>query len=371
MATAGPIILPPDVFQMNYPKKQVTIRQVASAAGVSAQTVSRVINDRPDVAPTTRQRVQQVIRQLGYQPNAIARSLIHQRTRTLGVVATRLDYYGPSRTLMGIEQETRALGYSLLLDLLHHPEAADLEPLLNRLLSHQVDGIIWAVPEIGGNRTWLERRVPHLPIPVIYLSMQARPELAVVAIDNRSGGRMATEHLLSQGYQNIGILTGPLEWWEARERLLGWQDALKSAARPIEFNQIVEGDWSAASGASGIRRLLEAFPQMDAAFVCNDQMAVGVLQTAPESGRRIPEDLAIVGFDDTPEAAYYRPPLTTVQQQLVDLGCTAVRELCRMIDANYQLTPEVEPPAILLQPKLIIRQSSFVSKPILHRSYLP
>src|SRR3990172_280797 len=136
-------------------RKRVTIRQVAREAGVSTQTISRVINNRPDVAPQTRLRVERVIARLGYRPSAIARSLIHQRSHTLGVVATGLDYYGPSRTLVGIEKQVRAQEYSLLLDLLHHPETEDVERILNRLLSLQVDGILWAVPEIGNNRAWL------------------------------------------------------------------------------------------------------------------------------------------------------------------------------------------------------------------------
>lgn len=340
------------------PKKPVTIRQVAEIANVSTQTVSRVINDRPDVSPETRQRVKEVINLLGYQPNALARSLIRQRSHTLGVVVTKLDYYGPSRTLMGIEREIRAVGYSLLLDLLHRPEIENVEALLNRLLSNRVEGIIWAVPEIGNNRNWLEKKIPHLLTPIIFLSMQPRPGLSVVSIDNRYGGKLATEHLLAQGYRRIGVITGPMDWWEARERLLGWQDALVAAGLAPQAHQIVAGDWSAASGAQGLSNLLEHFPEIDAVFVCNDQMALGALQIAPKFGRQVPETLALVGFDDTPEAAYYRPPLTTIRQQLGELGATAVREMGRLIEASRQNVPETPPRAILLQPELVVRESS-------------
>jgi LacI family transcriptional regulator len=344
-------------------RQPITIRQVAHAAGVSTQTVSRVVNNHPDVAPETRQRVQGLIDQLGYRPNVLARSLIHRRSQTLGVVVTGLDFFGPTRTLVGIESETRAIGYSLLLDLLHHPEAEDVEQLLNRLLSRQVDGIIWAVPEIGANRNWLRREAPQLPVPVIYLNMDLHPDLPVVTIDNRRGGRLAAEHLLAQGYQQIGIITGPLEWWEARERLLGWHEVMQAAGRAADARQIVEGDWSAASGEQGFRRLLEQFNEIDAVFACNDQMALGVIQTAQRLHRRVPEDLAVVGFDNIPESPYFSPPLTTVQQPLMDLGREAVRELVRMIEAHQQGALKLQPVARLIQPVLIVRDSS-VSLPV-------
>lgn len=339
-------------------RTQVTIRQVARAAGVSTQTVSRVINNRPDVAPETRLRVQRTINRMGYRPNALARSLIHRRSHTLGVVTTKLDYYGPSRTLIGIEKESRTLGYSLLLDLLHHPEVEDVEELLNRLLSRQVDGLIWAIPEIGSNRNWLQNKRLHIPVPVIYLSMESRPHVLSASIDNRQGGFLATQHLVDQGYRQIGIITGPLDWWEARERMAGWEATLAAKGIIREASQIVEGDWSATSGEQGILRLLEQYPQLEAVFACNDQMALGVLQGAHRSGRRVPEDLAVVGFDNMPESAFFYPPLTTIHQKLVELGCTAVRELCRIIDTEEEDRAEIIPGEITLQTSLVIREST-------------
>jgi LacI family transcriptional regulator len=338
--------------------KQVTIRQVASRAGVSTQTVSRVINDRPDVSPDTRRKVQRVINEMGYRPNAIARSLIHRRSFTLGVEATGLDHFGPLRTLIGIEKQTRSLGYSLLLDLLHHPELVDVEYLLDRLLSQQVDGILWAVPEIGENRSKFQRAVLRIPVPIICMSMNPHPRLTTVSVDNRSGGRMACAHLIEQGSRNIGLITGPLEWWEARQRQLGWQDALRDAGLPAGEKQIVEGDWSAASGAEGMRRLLEQFPEIDAVFVSNDQMALGALQYASQVGKQVPRDLAVVGFDDTPESAYFCPSLTTIRQDLIELGSTAVSKLGHLIDAHHKDEQAGKPQTILIQPELVVRESS-------------
>jgi len=174
---------------------------------------------------------------------------------------------------------------------------------------------------------------------------------------------MATKHLLAQGYQNIGLITGPLDWWEARQRQLGWQDALEEAGITIENNLVVEGDWTAESGERCLRQLLEQHPDIDAMFVCNDQMALGAMQAARQMGRRVPEDLALVGFDDIPESAYFYPPLSTVRQDMVELGRRAVRELGRTIEASQQGKAVVEPKTILLQPQLIIRESSIVTKP--------
>jgi LacI family transcriptional regulator len=339
-------------------KLRVTIRDVAAAAGVSHQTVSRVINHRPDVADETRQRVWQVIEELNYQPSAIARSLIRQRSYTLGVVTAGLRYVGPSRTLSGITEQAEEMGYTLVLKELPRFGADDIQPLLNSLVARQVDGIIWAVPEIGANRAWLEGQPPELATPLMFLTMGARPALSSVSIDNYRGGCLATEHLLEQGFQNIGHISGPLDWWEARQRMAAWQDTLRQAGRQVADHHWVSGNWSAASGEQAIGPLLEAYPEMDALFVGNDQMALGVLQVACRRGLRIPEDLAVVGFDGIPETGYYWPPLTTVYQDLRELGCTAVQELSRAIEADHQQETPIGSVALSLQPALIIRESS-------------
>lgn len=343
--------------------RRLTMREVAEQAGVSTQTVSRVLNHRPDVAPETRQRVQQIIDRLGYQANNVARSLVQGRSFTLGVVAWGLEYFGPSRTLSGVEQEASDLGYVLLLSLIRQPGNGDVVQLLRDVLARQVDGIVWAVPEIGSNRDWIRKESSRLPVPVVFLSMQPQPNLSVVAIDNRIAGRMATRHLLDVGYENVGLITGPLAWWEARQRQSGWQDALDEAGIPIERNLVVEGDWEAASGERGLRRLLEQRPDVEAVFVSNDQMALGALQAARKLGVRVPEDLALVGVDDIPESVYSCPPLSTVRQDMVELGRCAVRELGRTIQATQQGQALVEPKTILLEPELIIRESSLVPKP--------
>ena len=325
-----------------------------------------MINDRPDVAEQTRRQVQQVIKDLGYQPSAIARSLIQQRSFTLGVATAGLGFFGPARVLKGITEKAEEMGFTLLLKELPSFDAEDIEPLLNSLLARQVDGIVWAVPEVGTNRDWLQDRLPELPAPLILITTQARPDLHVstVSVDNYAGGRLATQHLLEQGYGHIGHITGPLDWWEARQRKAGWQDTLLEAGVQVADHHWEEGDWSPTNGELALYRLLDGYPEMDALFVANDRMALGVLQAVRREGLCVPQDVALVGFDDIPESAHFSPPLTTVYQDLPELGNTAVLELVQTIEASQQGETVVGPVTILLQPKLVVRESSTASKAI-------
>jgi LacI family transcriptional regulator len=338
-----------------------TLKDVAKLAGVSTKTVSRVVNNQGEIRKETRERVQVAIEQLGYRPNVLARSLIHQRTNTLGVVAWGIDYFGPSRTVVGIEQQAHQLDYSLFLNLMDRPDNSDSEQVLDTLITHRVDGIIWAVPEVGGNRDWLESgQLKDLP-PIVFLSMEPRPGLAIVAVDNCYGAKQATQHLINQGRRKIGIITGPLTWWEARERYAGWKAAMHQANLATPSSLVVEGEWTAASGEQGLQVLLNQEPDIDAVFASSDQIALGALGTAHRLGRQIPQDLAIVGFDNIPESACFWPPLTTVYQQLIDVGRIAVQTLHRMIEANRQLKTLDEATVTLVKPELIVRASSLQS----------
>jgi LacI family transcriptional regulator len=343
---------------LNGKKKRVAIKDVAAAAGVSTQTVSRVINERPDVSPETRQRVQNVIEDLGYQPSALARSLIHQRSYTLGVVTAGLEYLGPSRALSGIAAFGEEAGYSLLLKELPRFDINDLEPIFQAFLSRHVDGIIWAIPEVGENQDWVNKLSLDLDIPVVHLTMEPRQNVSVVSVDNYLGGRLAMSHLLEQGYRQIGHITGPLDWWEARQRKKAWEDALSAAGLRARDEFWAEGNWSSASGAQGFERLQERYPGMDAIFVANDQMALGVMQLACRAGVRIPQDFGIVGFDNIPESAFFWPPLTTVQQDQYKVARLAVEEIIRIIELRWQgLAPE-DPRSVMVEPALIVRDSS-------------
>lgn len=334
--------------------KRVTIKEVAAAAGVSTQTVSRVVNGRPDVASDTREHVQQIIDTLGYQPSKIARSLIRGRSYSLGVVSSSIGLYGPSLVLQGIQEAAVEEDYSLMLSILPDAELFDASQVVREILSYHVDGILWAVPEIGQNRDLIQQALPNLTVPIVFLNTQPRPNLVTAVIDNKQGGRMATQHLIEQGRQKIGLITGPMNWWEARQRELGWREELVANGRTVDESYIANGDWTPSSGERCIRMLLEWHPEMDAVFVCNDQMALGAMKVARQMGRQIPHDLAVVGFDDIPESPYFSPALTTVRQDVAEMGRQGVKQLLTLLDNDENLATS----SVVLQPNLIVRESS-------------
>jgi LacI family transcriptional regulator len=339
--------------------KRATIKQVAKASGVSTQTVSRVINDRPDVSPETRMRIQRVIEDLDYQPSALARSLIQQRSYTLGVVTAGLKFIGPSRTLNGITSKAGELGYAIMLEEIPRFDGEEIKPLLQNLLAHHVDGILWAVPEVGDNRRWTNEILNDVPVPVVFLTMQPRPGVTTVAVDNYGGAVLATQHLLNQGYRRIGHISGPLDWWEARQRKLAWQDTLRKAGIKATESQCTEGNWSSPSGELAFTQLLQSYPGLDAVFVGNDQMALTVLQIAHRRGLRVPQDLAVAGFDNMVESAYFWPALTTINNPQHELGCRAVQETIKQIE-TIRRNEKLETQTILLSPELIARESSVI-----------
>lgn len=347
---------------MNLKPGRTTIKEVAAAAGVSTQTVSRVINERPDVSPETRSRVQKVIEELGYQPSALARSLIRQRSYTLGVVTAGLKHIGPSRTLNGITSMAEEAGYSLLLKELPHYHTNNVAPIFQELLSRHVDGIIWAVPEIGDNHRWVDNLSLTLEIPIVFLTMEARENLTVVSVDNYQGGRLAMTHLLKQGYQHIGHISGPLDWWEARQRMAAWKDALIEGRNTVKDGHWVEGNWSSASGADAVEKLLDQYPEMDAIFVANDQMALSALQTINRRNIKIPEEIGVIAFDNIPESAYFFPSLSTIQQDQYEIARLAMQKVIHVIERGWKGEEPDAPQSIMLSPALIIRESSLCKK---------
>ncbi len=338
-------------------RSKVTIKDVAQEVGVSAQTVSRVINKRPDVAPETRARVQDAISRLGYAPNIIARSLIRGRSNTLGVVGFGLELFGPSRSLAGIEHKAAEVGFSLLLSLLDRLEPGRVDYVIGDLLSRQVDGVIWAVPGHIGSFEWLTEKLETVSVPTVFLNKRPTAGQEIVVMDNEHGGKLAVEHLLEQGYRRIGIITGPPEWWEAHEREESWRSAMQDAGLGNLDELRVAGDWSAASGDVGFHTLYAQAPDIEAVFACNDQMALGALRAARRLGLEVPQDLAVVGFDDIPEAAYFYPSLTTVRQNPKALGALAVERMNRMIQARER-DEMFEPGLHWMKPRLVIRKSS-------------
>ena len=338
-------------------KKRVTIKDVAQAAGVSTQTVSRVMNKFAYVSDETRQRVEAVVEQLGYHPSTLARSLIQQRSYTLGIVTFGLKYIGPARTLNGITAKADELGYMLLMKELDNFASETIDDVIDSLLARQVDGILWAAPEIDDNRDWLDERMEKISVPVLFISMQPRNGIYSVATDNFQGASMAMQHLLDCGRKNIGHIAGPLDWWEARERKRGWYESLKVAGFEASEYNWAEGNWSSPSGEKAFIRLLETFPEMDAVFVANDQMALSVLRESCRRGINIPEQLAVVGFDNIPESAYFYPSLTTISQDFQMLGELAVQNTVEMIQARQE-NKTVVAQSKFMQTTLVVRESS-------------
>lgn len=336
--------------------KRTTIKDVAKAAGVSTQTVSRVMNNTSYVAAETRRRVEEVVEQLGYHPSTLARSLSQQRSYTLGVVTFGLKYIGPSRTLNGIADKADELGYMLLMKKMDNFDAERIDEVIDSLLARHVDGIIWDVPEHDDNQAWAHG-IKNLPVPIVFMSMEAKPGYSVVSLDSYLGAQIATQHLLDQGCRNIGHISGGLAWWEARLRLQGWRETLEKAGRQVSSRHWEQGNYSSASGAVAAEKLFDRYPEMDGIFVANDQMALSVLREACRRGIKVPEQLAVVGFDNIPESAYFYPSLTTISQDPQQLGGQAVQLLVNMILAAQENKP-VEPQSLLVAPTLVVRESS-------------
>ncbi len=338
-------------------RKRVTIKDVAQAAGVSTQTVSRVMNKFSYVSGETRQRVEAVVDQLGYHPSTLARSLSQQRSYTLGIVTYDLKYIGPSRTLNGIADKADELGYMLLMKEIDNFDANRIDDVIDSLLARQVDGVLWAVPEIGDNHSWVDERLEKIPVPVLFVAMLPRKGISSVSTDNYQGSVMAIQHLLDCGRKKIGHISGPLGWWEADERKRGWHETLRSAGIETSEQHCAEGNWSSSSGEQAFIQLLESFPDMDAVFVANDQMALSVLREASRRGICVPDQLAVVGFDGIPESAYFCPSLTTISQDLQLLGEQAVQNVVEMIQARHG-NQTIVAQSRFIKPSLVVRESS-------------
>lgn len=338
-------------------KKRVTIKDVAREAGVSTQTVSRVVNNISYVSEETRHRVETVVKQLGYRPSTLARSLIQQRSYTLGVVSFGLKHIGPSRTLNGIADKADELGYMLLMKELDNFNTNRMDDVIDSLLARQVDGILWAAPEIDDNHAWVDAGLEKIPVPIMFIAMAPRNSIPSVSTDNYQGAVMATQHLLDSGRRKIGHISGPLGWWEAEERKRGWRETLGAAGLDASETYSTEGNWSSASGERAIFQLFESYPDMDAVFVANDQMALSVLREALRRGILVPEKLAVVGFDNIAESAFFYPSLTTISQDLQLLGEQAVQDMVNMILARQENKP-IAAESKFIQPALIVRESS-------------
>ena len=332
-------------------KNQVTIKQVAQEAGVSTQTVSRVLNNRPDVAPETRQQVQQVIARLGYRPSAIARGLISRRTYTLGLITADFSDYFFTQVIVGAEIEARKHGYFLMLSSTErNPQD---EPEYIRLLTERhVEGILFARPSTEPDQRHLVDLLRN-EVPVVTTAYHIPGEpLTVVDVDNVDGAQQATRCLLECGHRRVAMITGPAPWKSVDDRTEGYTLALAAAGIPFAPRLVAEGDWSYQSGYRAMQELLARGQPFSALFAQNDQMAIGAIRALREAGRRVPQDVAVVGYDDIPAAEYCDPPLTTIRQPMREVGAVAARLLIQTIEEPGTVHGEV-----LLKTELIRRAS--------------
>ncbi|MBE3575894.1 MAG: LacI family DNA-binding transcriptional regulator [Firmicutes bacterium] len=333
-----------------------TIYDVARQAGVSVATVSRVLNGEAHVAPETRQKVLHVVQQLGYRRNGLARGLATRATRLLAFLVPDISNPYFPEVARGVEDAANAAGYHVILcntDDRARKEQEYLEALLDR----RIDGAV-IIPVAEGSR--VPKLLKGTGLPAVLLDRDIDPELDTVMADNVAGARQAMRHLLGLGHRRIAAITGPTRSSTARERLEGYRQALAEHEIPFDPDLVVEGDFRRPSGYQGMLRLLDLPQPPTAVFAANDMMALGALHAAEERGVRVPEDLAVVGFDDIALAEATRPKLTTVAQPKYEMGRLGVELLLQRIPEGGRRGQGRRPQRLVLESRLVVRQSSLI-----------
>ena len=334
------------------PRRPPVMSDVGRLAGVSHQTVSRVINGSSHVTPATRQRVMAAMQQLGYRPNPIARALVTGRSRTLGVVSFDTTLYGPASTLFGIERAAHAAGYFIIVASLKALDRTSVGEAIVRLQLQGVDGIM----AISSDEESVDAlRHASADVPLVAVAAGPEAKVPVVAVDQLTGAMMATGHLLDLGHETVWHISGPSGSLESQRRVDGWRSRLEASGRALP--PVLTGDWSARSGYH-LGRRLSRDTAVTAVFVANDQMALGALRAMHEGARQIPHEVSVIGFDDIPEAPYFMPPLTTIRQDFGEVGSRSLRVLVQSIET---FTAGGSPSAgSMVEPELIVRASTAV-----------
>lgn len=308
------------------------IRDVARLAGVSYQTVSRVLNDSPSIRPTTRQHVLEIIEQLGYRPNQAARALVTSRSRTIGVLSSQTAQYGPTTSINAIEIAAREAGYRLSVTSTNSSDYASIRASLDYLLSQSIEALVVIAPQV---RVFDAIQELSIHIPFITLESTGRDPGRSLSVDQQEGARLATRHLIELGHTDILHISGPQDWIEAEARMQGYLKELSDA--DLRTRAPILGDWTAHFGYYAGLELLR-FKDFSAVFCGNDQMALGFIHACREMGYSVPDDISIVGFDDIPEAAHFFPPLTTIRQNFAEIGRRAVSILLGELHGDPELS---------------------------------
>ena len=328
-----------------------SMAQVAERAGVSHQTVSRVLNDASLVKEETRLRVLAAIEELGYRRNFAARLLATNRSRRIGMVTAHLALHGPSMIALAVQDAAQDQGYDVSLVGLPEFSFEALQKAVDRLSDQAVEAIVVAVPHKDAVEM---TRSLQLGVPVVMVQGVDAGQPLTAGIDQEAGARLAVGHLLDLGHRRVAHVSGPSEWIEADHRAAGWRAAHEE--RDLLPGPQLEGDWSSASGhAAGLR--IAQDPDVTAVFAGNDFMALGVLHALHQSGRRVPEDVSVVGFDDVPEAEFYWPALTTVAQEFSEVGRRALAVAVAAVRGEAATTVD------LIEPSLLVRGSTAPRRP--------
>jgi DNA-binding LacI/PurR family transcriptional regulator len=324
-----------------------SLGDVAAHAGVSTQTVSRVANGLTNVEAATRARVLASMQALGYRPNRAARALRSGRFRNLGVVMFTLSSYGNMRTLDAIAGSAATAGYSITVVPVERPTQEDVSVAFTRLLEQAVDGIVIVIEAHIVDRADVE-----LPagLSVVVIDSTERSDYPQVDTDQAQGARVATEHLLALGHETVWHISGPADSYSAARREQAWRETLEAAGAPVP--EVLPGDWSTSAGYEH-GRAIASRPEITAVFAANDQMALGVLRALHEAGRRVPEDVSVVGFDDMAESDSFWPPLTTVHQEFEAIGRRAVELLIAEIEGRPEPVTST-----VLPTRLVVRSST-------------
>jgi len=333
----------------------ITIADVAARAGVSKTTVSRVLNRKGELDDATAARVRRVIDELGYVPSARAVGLARGRTRIVGILVPSLTWPWMGEVLQGVVDVVETEGYGLLLFTCNRGDES-MRQFASQVSAKSFDGLLVIEPE--GTLDYIAG-LHARGLPVVLIDDRAhRPLFPSVATTNRSGGHAAGTHLLELGRRRPLVITGPNRFGCTQERLDGFADAYASAGLPLDPALVVEGDFTFDCGQQAVKRMIEAGLKFDAVFAHNDLSAAGAMQAAREAGRRVPEDVAVVGFDDLPLAATTEPPLTSVRQPLREMGEAAARMLLAHFDgAALPQSPTVIPTTFTVRGSTIVHRS--------------
>ncbi len=307
--------------------RRLTLRDIAKMAGVSYQTVSRVINNHPYVAEATRQRVLDLINALDYHPNKAARSLAGHQANTIALVASEIHDYGPAQVVINIERAAKTLGYELVLSIATDTSSSSMRAAINSILHYRVDGILILKPISG--ISYPEMMQISGGLPIVQINSQNDPAAPSMMIDQDYGMRCLLDHLIDIGHREMAVIYGPSNYYDAIVRQLACGTFLHE--KGLQAVDSREGDWTAVSGYQSMKSMLEQGRHFTAVLAANDQMALGAMRAMREHGLRIPQDISIVGFDDVPEAAFYEPPLTTIRQDFALLGENSIAYLVERI----------------------------------------